>query len=143
MWQMIKENLKTKVKHCCGTYTSLKQGLQYAPEVLDDNFDELDVGIDEKDDLIGDFMQAGGKMAVVCKGFQFYLTKRIKDGYGNQIAEPSGCIRIGGKAVWRRGDDIRIVEVTGIDSPQRIEVVSLDGYAVGGAVPVTELKYTA
>ena len=140
MWQMIKENLNTKVKHCCGTYSSAKMGLGYAPEVLDDNLTEMNVDIDEKDDKIGDFMQAGGKLAIVCDGHQFYLTKRIRDGYGNVVAEPSGCIRIGGKVVWKKRKDIRIAIVKDIVSPDAVTVETLDGDAEVAIVSYKALK---
>ena len=140
MWQMIKENLDTKVKRCCGSYSSFKQGLQYAPEVLDDNLTDLKVGIDEKDDAIGDFMQMGGKVAVSRNGFQFYLSKRCKDVYGNTIAEPSGCVRIGGKVVWKKGRDIRLAIVKDIVSPDAVTVETLDGDAEVAIVSYTELK---
>lgn len=140
MWQMVKENLETKVRHVCGTYSSVKQGLQYAPEVLDDNLTEMKVDIDEKDDKIGDFMQAGGKLAIVCDGYQFYLTKKIRDCYGNIVADPSGCIRIGGKVVWKKGKDIRIAIVKDIVSPDAVTVETLDGDAEVAIVSCTELK---
>lgn len=140
MWQMVKENLETKVRHVCGTYSSAKMGLQYAPEVLDDNLTEMNVDIDEKDDKIGDFMQAGGKLAIVCDGHQFYLTKKIKDPYGNIVAEPSGCIRIGGKVVWKKGKDIRIAIVKDIVSPDAVTVETLDGDAEVAIVSYKALK---
>lgn len=140
MWQMVKENLETKVRHVCGTYSSVKQGLHYAPDVLDDNLTEMKVDIDEKDDKIGDFMQAGGKLAIVCDGFQFYLTKKIRDGYGNIVAEPSGCIRIGGKVVWKKGKDIRIAIVKDIVSPDAVTVETLDGDAEVAIVSYKALK---
>ena len=139
MWQMIKENLETKAKRTCGTYTSFKQGLQYAPEVLDGNLEELNAGIDERDEMIGDFMQMGGKVAIVFRGYQFYLTKRIRDDYGNTIANPSGCIRIGGKAEWRNGKDIRIVVVEAI-AIDKVSVVSLDSDRLEATVPWNSLK---
>ena len=140
MWQMVKENLETKVRHVCGTYSSVKQGLQYAPEILDYQLDELKVGIDEKDDIIGDFMQMGGKVAVSGGGHQFYLTKKISDCYGNIVADPSGCIRIGGKVVWKKGKDIRIAIVKDIVSPESVTVETLDGDAEVAIVSCTELK---
>ena len=140
MWQMVKENLETKARHVCGTYSSAKMGLHYAPEVLDDNLTEMKVDIDEKDDKIGDFMQAGGKLAVVCNGYQFYLTKKIRDPYGNFFAEPSGCVRIGGKVVWKKGRDIRIAIVRDIVSPDAVTVETLDGDAEVAIVSYTELK---
>lgn len=137
---MIKENLNTKVKRCCGTYSSVKMGLHYAPEVLDDNLTEMKVDIDEKDNKIGDFMQAGGKLAIVCDGHQFYLTKRIRDGYGNIVAEPSGCIRIGGKVVWKKGKNIRIAIVKDIVSPEAVTIETLDGDAEVAVVPYKALR---
>lgn len=140
MWQLIKENLDTKVKRCCGTYPSIKMGLEFAPEVLDFYLDDLKVGIDEKDDIIGDFMQMGGKVAVVCKGFQFYLTKQINDCSGHTVRDPSGCIRVGGKVVWKNGKDIRIAFVTSIVNPDEINIETLDGEHKSMKVPYTELK---
>ena len=140
MWQMIKENLDTKAKHCCGTYSSFKQGLQYAPEVLDDNLIELEVDTDERDNEIGDFMQMGGKVAIAHNGYQFYLTKKIKDPYGNIVANPSGCIRIGGKVQWKKGRDVRIATVLSIVSPNEILVETLDDAHIVQYVPYTELK---
>ena len=140
MWQMVRENLDTKVKKVCGTYSSAKQGLNYAPEVLDTYFDEMKVGIDDKDDKIGDFMQACGKLAVVCNGWQFYLSKKIHDPYGTTVAEPSGCIRIGGKVAWKNGKDIRLAIVKDIVSPDAVTVETLDGEAEVAIVSYTELK---
>ena len=140
MWQMVKETLETKVRRVCGTYSSVKMGLHYAPEVLDDNLTEMKVDIDEKDDKIGDFMQAGGKLAIVCDGHQFYLTKKIRDGYGNFVAEPSGCIRIGGKVVWKKGKDIRIAIVKDIVSPEAVTIETLDGDAEVAVASYKALK---
>lgn len=140
MWQMIKENLDTKVKRCCGTYTSFKQGLQYAPEVIDDNLIEMGVDPDERDNEIGDFMQMGGKVAIAHNGFQFYLTKQINDCYGHTVRDPSGCIRIGGKVVWKRGRDIRIAFVLSVVNPDEILIETLDEEHQTLYVPHTELK---
>lgn len=110
-WQMVQEEIKTGKTQCCGEYTSRKQGLQYAPDVLNCNFNELGVENDEKDDLIGDFMQCGGKMAVVTNGYQFYLSKRMYDVYGKRVAEPSGTIRVNGLAKWKDPDGGRVILV--------------------------------
>ena len=93
MWQMIKEEIKTGKCKPCGEYSSRKQGLQYAPDVLEGRLTDLKVDIDEKDDLIGDFMQCGGKMAVVANGYQFYLSKRMFDVWGKRVSDPDGTIR--------------------------------------------------
>ena len=140
MWQMIKENLETGKKRCCGTYTSFRQGLQYAPEVLDCNLYELEVETDEKDDIIGDFMQMGGKVAVVCEGYQFYLTRKIMNDYGKVLEEPSRCIRIGGKVKWKKGKNIRMAKVTEISSPDDVTIECLDGEKGVAVVPWDELK---
>ena len=131
-WQMVHENLKTGKCKWHGSYPSRKMGLQYAPEVLDGNFDEIGVGIDEKDDLIGDFMQCGGKMAVVVGDVQFFLTKRMFDVCGKRVADPSGSVRIGGKAKWKDPDGGRVVEVIvdAIDSPEMVKCHTEDGSAV-------------
>lgn len=141
MWEMVKENLATRVKRRCGEYTSVRMGLQYAPEILDYHLDELKAGIDEKDELIGDFMQMGGKVAVVCNGYQFYLTRKMFDCSGNMMRDPSGCIRVGGKAeLKRKGQTIRIVTVKEIASPDSVTVETLDGDHAVLTVPYTELK---
>ena len=140
MWQMVKENLKTGQMYTCGTYSSRKQGLHYAPEVLDCNFHELEMDIDEKDDKIGDFMQCGGKLAIVVGDWQFFLTKRMFDCYGHKVAEPSGSIRIGGRAKWKDPDGGAVyeVEIKGISSPELVKMETVDGSFI--EAPYTELK---
>lgn len=140
MWQMAKENLKTGEMELCGTYSSLKQGLQYAPEVLDVNFDEIKVDTDTKDEKIGDLMQCGGKLAVVVKGYQFFLSKKMFDVYGETVASPSGSIRIGGKAKWKnpKGGVVYEVMVKDIVSPSLVKMETEDGMFI--EVPFSELK---
>lgn len=130
MWQMIKEEIKTGKCECCGEYTSRKQGIAYAPEVLDCQFDEMEIGDpDLKDDLIGNFMQCGGKMAVRVDGCQFYLSKRMFDVYGKRIADPHSAIRVNGKAKWKDPDGGRVilVVVDEIVSPELVKCHYFEG----------------
>ena len=125
MWEIVRENLKSGQMESCGTYTSLKQGLQYAPEILDCHFSEQGIGIDEKDEKIGEFMQCGGRLAVVAGDWQYFLTKQMFDVYEKKIAEPSGCIRIGGKAKWKQpfaNGTTQEVDVVRIFAPNDIRV---------------------
>ena len=142
MWQMIQEEIKTGKTKWCGSYDSRKQGLQYAPDVLDAHLDELKVDIDEKDELIGDFMQCGGKMAIVANGYQFYLTKRMFDVYGKRIADPHSVIHVNGLAKWKDPDGGRVilVMVDEIVSPELVKCHYFNGN-VNGEVecPWTEL----
>lgn len=142
MWQMIKEEIKTGKCEWCGSYDSRKQGLQYAPDVLEDHLEELKVDIDDKDDLTGDFMQCGGKMAVVAKGYQFYLSKRMFDVYGKRIADPHGTIRVNGLAKWKDPDGGRtiLVVVDEIESPDMVRCHYHDGK---GEVEATFAELTA
>lgn len=130
MWQMIKEEIATGKCECCGEYTSRKQGIAYAPEVLDCQFDEMEIGDpDLKDDLIGNFMQCGGKMAVQVDGCQFYLSKRMFDVYGKRIADPHSAIRVNGKAKWKDPDGGRVilVVVDEIVSPELVKCHYFEG----------------
>ena len=98
-------------------------GVQYAPEVLDCQFYDMEIiDPDRKDDLIGDFMQCDGKMAVVVDGFQFYLTKRMFDVYGKRIADPHSTIRVNGRAKWKDpyGGRVVLVVVDEITSPEMV-----------------------
>ena len=122
MWQMIREEIKTGKCESCGEYSSRKQGLQYAHDVLDSALYDVEVTIDERDELIGNFMQCGGKMAVQVDGYQFYLSKRMFDVYGKRIADPHGTIRVNGLAKWKDPDGGRIilVVVDEIESPEMV-----------------------
>lgn len=130
MWQMVKEEIATGRCWCCGEYSSRKEGIQYAPEVLDDHFDEMGItDPDLKDDKIGDFMQCGGKMAVEVDGFQFFLSKRMFDVYGKRIADPKGVIRVNGTAKWKDpdGGKVILVVVDEIASPEVVKCHYLNG----------------
>jgi hypothetical protein len=124
MWQMIKEEISTGKCKWCGSYDSRKQGIAYAPEVLDCQFDDMGkTDPDLKDELIGDFMRCGGKMAVQVEGYQFYLSKRMFDVYGKRIADPHSTIRVNGKAKWKDPDGGRVilVVVDEIVSPELVK----------------------
>lgn len=145
MWQLVKENLETGKRRGCGEYTSVKQALSYAPEVLDWALEDAGADIDERDELIGDFMQCGGKLAIVCNGYQIYLTKKCLDCCGKPVREPSGCIRINGKAVWTDpdGGGKYLVKVNRIDCPELVTCSRLyeDGTDCGDLeCPWNELK---
>ena len=129
MWQMIKEEIKPGKCEACGEYSSRKQGLQYAPEVLDSALYDVEVPADERDGLIGDFMQCGGKMAIVANGYQFYLSKRMFDVWGKRLADPHGTIRVNGLAKWTNPDGGRIilVVVDEIESPEMVRCHYHDG----------------
>lgn len=130
MWQMVKEEISTGKCECCGEYTSRKQGIAYAPEVLDCQFDDMGkTDPDLKDDKIGDFMQCGGKMAVQVDGYQFYLSKRMFDVYGKRIADPHGTLRVHGKAKWKDpdGGNTILVEIDDIVGPDMVKCHSADG----------------
>ena len=143
MWQLVKENLETGKRNWCGSYPSVKKALAYAPEVLDWALDEVGADIDEKDELIGNFMQCGGKLAIVCNGYQIYLTKQCLDVYGNPVREPSGCIRINGKALWKDpdGGGKYLVKVNRIDCPELVSCSKLSDEGCGDLeCPWNELK---
>ena len=121
---MVKEEIATGKSKWCGSYDSRKQGVQYVPEVLDCQFDDMGkTDPDLKDELIGDFMQSGGKMAVQVDGYQFYLSKRMFDVYGKRIADPKGAIRVNGQAKWKDPDGGRVilVVVDEIVSPELVK----------------------
>lgn len=122
MWQMIKEEIETGKCEVCGEYSSRKQGLQYAHDVLDSALCDVEVLIDNRDDLIWNFMQCGGKMAIVANGYQFYLSKRMFDVYGKRIADPHSTIRVNGLAKWKDpdGGKIILVVVDEIESPEMV-----------------------
>lgn len=145
MWQLVKENLETGKRSGCGAYTSVKQALVYAPDVLDWVLDEVGADIDEKDELTGNFKQCGGKLAIVCNRYQIYLTKQCLDVYGKPVCEPSGCIRINGNAIWTDPDGGAKykVRVNRIDSPELVTCSMLydDGRDCGDLeCPWNELK---
>ena len=124
MWEMIKEEIATGKCKSCGEYISRKQGIAYAPEVLDCQFYDMEIiDPDRKDDLIGDFMRCDGKMAVQVDGYQFYLSKRMFDVYGKRIADPKGAIRVNGQAKWKDPDGGRVilVVVDEIVSPELVK----------------------
>ncbi len=130
MWQMIKEEIETGKCECCGSYNSRKEGIQYAPEVLDDQFYDMEIiDPDLKDEKIGDFMQCGGKMAVVVDGFQFYLSKRMFDVFGKRLSDPHSVIRVNGKAKWKDpdGGKVILVVVDEIVSPDLVRCHSFNG----------------
>lgn len=123
MWEMIREEIATGKCESCGEYSSRKQGLQYAHDVLDSALYDVEVTIDERDELIGNFMQCGGKMAIVANGYQFFLSKRMFDVYGKRIADPHSVIRVNGKAKWKDPDGGRVilVVVDEIVSPELVK----------------------
>lgn len=123
MWQMIKEEVATGKCECLGEYPSRKQGLAYARDVLDSALYDIGVEIDERDEIIGNIYQCGGKMAVQVDGYQFYLSKRMFDVYGKRIADPHSAIRVNGKAKWKDPDGGRVilVVVDEIVSPELVK----------------------
>ena len=123
MWQMIKEEVETGKCECLGEYQSRKQGLAYARDVLDSALYDVEVEIDERDEIIGNFYQCGGKMAVQVNGYQFYLSKRMFDVYGKRIADPHSVIRVNGKAKWKDpdGGQVILVWVDEIVSPDLVK----------------------
>ena len=143
MWQMVKEEIATGKAECCGSYNSRKQGVQYAPEVLDCQFYDMEIiDPDRKDELIGDFMQCDGKMAIVVDGYQFYLTKRMFDVYGKRIADPHSVIHVNGLAKWKDPDGGRdiLVMVDEIVSPELVKCHYFNGNVKGEVeCPWTEL----
>ena len=145
MWQLVKENLETGKIKGCGSYSSVKQALSYAPEVLDWALEDAGADIDERDELIGDFMQCGGKMAIVHNGYQIYLTKHCLDVYGKLVKEPSWCIRINGKAIWKdpEGGGKHLVRISRIEGTECVSCIELSdsGEELGEVeCPLHELK---
>lgn len=90
-WNFIQHNLKTNELDWIGSNTSIKGYLQYIPEILDYSLKELGCGIDERDDLIADFMCGKGKKPIFYKDYAFYLDKNVFDCYGH--IKPNYTIR--------------------------------------------------
>ena len=91
MRDLIRHNLTTNKIHHIGSDTSIKSYLPFIPEILDDELDKLGCGIDEKDDLIADFMCGKGKKPIFYKEYAFYIDNNAFDCYGN--IKPNYTIR--------------------------------------------------
>ena len=82
-WFMVeRDSVSGKIKGH-GQYTSRKQGLQYATDILDYYLKEYGCDIDERDDLIADFIIAKGKSRIEYKGKQFFFAQNTFDCYGH------------------------------------------------------------
>lgn len=144
-WELVKEYMKSGRCEPNGLYSSRKEGLRYAPAVLDTALADCGMDAEERGERIDEFVRCGGRAALVAGDVQFYLSKRMFDVFGHRFADPRGTLRVGGKAVWKDPDGgaIHLVVVDEMDSPEMVRCHELGGGGMELEAPWHELRPTA